>query len=281
MKIGIVGYGSIGKRHAENAEKLGHDVIIYDPVLANGFERQVYDKADAVVIASPSAFHEAGLRACVERGKHALVEKPLGLAIGALPQLLSTAQAKRLVVMMGNNLRFHPCVQKAKEWLNAGSLGHELYAHFVCTQKSLHPLYRSDGVILNSGAHEVDLATFLLGHAECSYAQADDAVADFFLEHRGGARSCVHLDFINPYPLRNFTIIGDKGTIHCDLIRRLVSRENGDDFVVGPGSWADDYFAEMKAFVDRIEGKETPGADGRDGLDTLSLLLDIRFKAGL
>ena len=68
MKIGILGYGSIGRRHADNAKKLGHEVIVYDPMLQHNdvkFEREVYDQAVAVVIATPSTLHEAGLRACV------------------------------------------------------------------------------------------------------------------------------------------------------------------------------------------------------------------------
>src|SRR5882724_9266173 len=114
MKIGIVGHGAI-------VRQLGHQTIVYDPANQSDvrFEREVYDKADAVVLSTPSYCHEAGLRACVERGKHVLIGKPL-------------------------------------------------WAHFTCAQPSSKALYLSDGVILSSGAHEVDLALHLFGSGRVS-----------------------------------------------------------------------------------------------------------------
>src|SRR6185295_3721230 len=134
MKIGSVGYGSIGQRHANNFRGMGHDVVVFDPHpdvrVAHGIrdyklERDLYDdpSVDAVVIATPSHCHEGPLRACIERGKHVLIEKPISTAIGGLPALLQSADDRGLVVMMGNNLRFHPCVDQAQQWLMQGLPG--------------------------------------------------------------------------------------------------------------------------------------------------------------
>jgi len=301
MKIGIVGYGAIGRRHAENAVKLGHEILVYDP---NGSstvkqECEVYDQADAVVIATPSYCHEAGLRACIERGKHALLEKPISTSIGQLPELVKQARAKGLVVMMGNNLRFHPCVKKAKDWLDL--IGNPVWAQFTCAQLSTKALYLSDGVILNSGAHEVDLALYLFGPGRIASSSArltrsdedmgGDDIADFVIQHITGVRSSFHLDFVTPIAFRDFRIIGDDGSIHCDLIGRTLVRREPDGILpevsyvtnyIGRGSWDTDYFDEMSAFIEKIEGIYTkPGADGFDGLEALYYLLSARKKAGL
>lgn len=279
MKIGVVGYGSIGKRHAENAAKLGHEVVVYDPASRRDvkFERDVYDQVDACVIATPSPFHESGIRACIERGVHILAEKPISTSIGLLPDLLRIADEKGLVVMMGNNLRLHPCVQQVKQWLGAGEIGDPLWANFICahtTQK-----YTSDGVVLNTGAHEVDLALYLFGPATCVVASETDASANFILQHDSGVRSTFLLDHATPHRIREFWIAGEKKNIGVDVDARRMSL--GTEATQGPGSYSDDYLNELRAFVDRINGVFAPGASGHDGLATLKVLLDIRKKAGL
>lgn len=286
MKIGVVGYGSIGSRHADNAQVLGHQVVVYDPALRRDvkFERQIYEECDAVVIATPTLFHQQGIRGCAERGKHMLIEKPIALIDLGLRELLDLAAKNKAVAMMGNNLRFHPCVQQAKDWLDTDEIGDPLWAHFICGQYSAKPLYLSDGVIRNTGSHEVDMALHLLGPARVVYAQsrfhaAIDDIADFMLLHDNGCRSTFHLDFVTPIPIREAWIVGGKDRIGIELRNRNISL--GTHAAGRPGSFDGDYFAEMEAFIARIEGKDVPGATGEDGLTVLKLLLDVRKKAGL
>ena len=301
MKIGVVGYGSIGQRHAANIEKLGHKPIVYDPRFRRDvkLEHHLYDSdVTAIVVATPSVIHESALRASVERGKHVLVEKPLSVAIGQAPELLQVAREKGLLVVMGNNLRFHPCVQKAATWLQSGATGAPACANFTCAQLSSKHPYLSNGVILNTGAHEVDLAMHLLGPAKvlCATASAGlygEDIADFVLLHENGCRSSFHLDFVSRLPLRTFRIVGTEGEIFCNLIDRdLLGRQPDDklpdvvhrNLYRGEGSWDTDYLNEMRTFIDLIEKTEPaipPIATGADGLAVLRVLLDVRRAAGL
>jgi predicted dehydrogenase len=195
---------------------------------------------------------------------------------------------------MGNNLRFHPCVREAKEWLRNRLIGDVLWAQFTCAMKSGKNL--SDGIILSAGAHEVDLAMHLLGPLRVGYATTRctddlrDDMVDFTVVHHFGARSSFHLDWVTPIYTRDFRIMGTEGVIYCDLERRVLWRDQLDPKLpdvtyfhhyIGPGSWDDDYLDEMSAFIGRIDGKSTDGASGRDGLDTLYALLDVRKKVGL
>ncbi len=288
MKLGIVGHGSIGQRHATNARDLGHEVKVYDPAIIGGgdFRREadLYDWCDAAVIATPSQFHESGVRACVERGKHVLCEKPISVAVGHMPSLIAEATRKGLTFMVGNNLRFHPCVQQAKIWIAQKEIGDPVWSNWICATETTKKTYRGDGVILNTGAHEVDLALYLLGPAKVVSACAefiggDDVLVDFVLKHQGGARSSFHLDFQTPNEVREFWISGEKN-IGVSLPERMISL-TGTPSQQAPGSYDDDYRNEMAAFVERIEGRFAPGASGEDGLATLKVLLDVRKKAGL
>ena len=279
MKVGVVGQGSIGSRHAANLRMLGHDVLVYDPVFPPNdrvkFERNIYEECDAVVVATPTMFHEQGLRGCIERGKHMLVEKPIAAQVGALPGLLEIADEKGLVVMMGNNLRLHPCIQRVKQCLGAGEIGEPLWANFICAHTT--EKYTSDGVVLNTGAHEVDLALYLFGPAKCVVSSETPESANFILQHDSGTRSTFLLDHATPHRIREFWIAGEKMNIGVDIDARRMSI--GTEATQAPGSYDDDYLNEMRAFIDRINGVFAPGASGHDGLATLRVLLDVRKKA--
>jgi predicted dehydrogenase len=289
--------GSIGQRHAENARKLGHQVVSYDPAAPSDyrFERYLYDdkSVDAIVVATPSMWHEGPLRAAIERGKHVLIEKPISVAEGMLRQLLTEAAYKQLTVMMGNNLRFHPSVIRAKQYVDSGALGSPRWANFICATEWTSTAAR-DGVILNTGSHEVDIALYLFGPAVALTAVAEgrimvggadvgpDISTDFVLQHDSGVRSTFHLDIDTTDRVRQFWISGTEKSVQFDLDIRTVYSHADKGTYLG-GSYADDYHTEMMAFVDRIEGgaRKLGGATGEEGLDCLRTLLDIRKKAGL
>lgn len=283
MKIGVVGYGSIGQRHANNLRGMGHDVRVYDPlVITKDFRREadLYDSdVEAVVIATPSNCHEGPLRACIERGKHVLIEKPISTSIGALPELLHAADDKGLVVMMGNNLRFHPCVEQAQAWLMQSLPGKPLWANFICAQENTK--YR-DSVVLNWGAHEVDVAIHLFGpgSVQCASVTEDERIADFVLAHESGVRSSFHLDYVTPVEIREAWIACEDHNIGIDFLGRRVSLGKWAQGV--GGSYDDDYVNEMKTFVEAMMGRRyAPGATGWQGLDVLRVLLAVRKRAGL
>ncbi len=292
MKIGVVGHGSIGRRHAANLEFMGHHVVTYDPAYSgNGvrFERHVYETCPAVVIATPTNLHWGCIRAAAERGCHMLIEKPIANGdVRGLQMSLDLAASKGAVVMMGNNLRFHPCVIEAKTMVD--EIGAPIWASFTCAAKSVKPLYLSDGVILNTGAHEVDLALHLLGPAKVIAATARltadrDDIADFVLQHDNGCRSSFHLDFVTEPEIRSFRIIGKEGDIFCELPARFIRARSGGQRhqFHGPGSYDDDYIAEMEDFIFQCAGgpARDRAATGADGLRVLDLLLDIRRMAGV
>lgn len=282
MKIGVVGYGSIGTRHANNLRGLGHKVVVYDPKLTGGdrdfkFEKDLYDSdVEAVVIATPTPFHEGPLHACIEHRKHVLIEKPISVDVGILPALLDVAGDEGLVVMMGNNLRFHPCVALAKQWLDVGQIGKPIWAQFTCAQ--LNTKFYTESALLNWGSHEVDLALHLFGPvAEVLCANVEGEIADFTLLHENNVRSSFHLDYLTTVEIRECWLAGTDHNIGIDFPTRRISL--GKHAQGMGGTYDDDYVSEVQAFVDRIGGKITPGATGREGLGTLAVLKWVREEA--
>lgn len=296
--IGVIGLGSIGLRHAHNLLAMGHRVRDYDVEMKkrlalNGvlWDMDEVLESDAVVIASPTVEHLLHLMQCVDAGKHVFIEKPISYGNAAAVNVaLREAAKKKLVVMMGNNLRFHSCVKQAKEWLDDDLIGKPIWANFTCAQ--YNDKY-TDSVILNWGAHEIDLALYLLGPAKVIGSTArinsgrdDDDIADIVLLHSSGARSTIHLDYVTRPEWRGFMISCERGRISTNLVSRQArlyrpDRNSEIDFDGSDGSYDQDYIEEISAFVDRIDGKETLGATGAEGLACLEILLEAQKQAGV
>jgi predicted dehydrogenase len=312
-RFAVLGLGSIGLRHANNLLALGQQVCGFDPsparrAMLDGVvaEREsALEGVDAVVIASPSGAHLDDLRRALASGLHVFVEKPLAHRIDGLQELLADAAAAGRVVFAGLMLRYHPCVERAKQALQAGRIGVPIWARSICA--SYLPGWRPDqdyrqgyaadpaggGVILDV-VHELDLLVHLLGPAEIVASVAGrsgrlemptEDMADIVLTHAGGARSNAHLDYLTRPPQRITEIAGDEGFIRIDLnARRFV--EYGANGVLRadealPGTYADDYRKEMQDFIAAIEGTSRPRCDGMEALAVLRLALAARRKAGL
>ena len=86
------------------------------------------DDLDAIVIASPvPTHHKLGMLA-LEAGKHAFIEKPLALTARDAKELVDTAEAKDLRLMVGHLLEYHPAVLRMRDMIESGELGDVLYA---------------------------------------------------------------------------------------------------------------------------------------------------------
>lgn len=282
MKVGVLGLGSIGSRHVRNLRAMGHDVIVYDPVIASTVARsmsreEVIADAEALVIATPTAQHYQDLLDCMAAGKPTFVEKPIAATREQWLGLQNYQSTRE--VFVGYNLRFHACVIQAKAWLYEGLIGNLLWGLFACAQYNDRPDYKHD-LILN-WSHEIDLARYLLGPAtvvRCTTrtAEGDDDIADMVLVHESGARSAIHLDYVTRPRARFFKIFGSRGFMEIDLETRDAKLYDADGVSASAryfDSWDDDYVDEMRGF---ISGTPPFGATGDDGLAVLKLCLDAQ-----
>lgn len=283
MRIGILGYGSIGSRHGRNLTALGHKIIIHDPDMADSLPKDVViEKSDAVVIASPTVSHAGDILLCKQAGKPCLVEKPIA----------NTWHGKdhkflKHPLLVGYNLRFHPCVVKAKEWLNEDRVGIPYWGSFVCGQFNNKPQYLRDGVTLN-WSHEIDLALHLLGPAEVTGAAItkNDDIADILLRHHeNGAQTAIHLDYLSNPEQRGFAITGPKGIIMGNLPGRAIAWIDNDGAIRQneqyDGSFDRDYAVEMIGFLSKIEGSADPipGCTADEAIDVLKICLKAKKVA--
>jgi len=93
-----------------------------------GFDayQKVIDSCDVVLLATPPHFRPMQLRAAVEAGKHAFVEKPVAVDPAGIRSVLETcelAEEKRLSIVSGLCWRYHPGMRATFEQIHEGTAG--------------------------------------------------------------------------------------------------------------------------------------------------------------
>ena len=138
-RVAVIGSGYWGKNLVRNFHKLGALELICDEnqTVLEEFKKQhpetdvcaefvdvlARKNIEAVVIATPAETHFSLAREALLGGKHVLVEKPLSLTEQEGRELITLAEKRQLILMVGHILHFHPAVIKLKELIESGELG--------------------------------------------------------------------------------------------------------------------------------------------------------------
>ena len=231
MRVAILGCGSIGSRHARNLVHLGYsDLALFDPEwdrLPGWYQLECSHQLcttaigaiwewqpDAVLICSPPQFHVQQAMEAAEHGCHIFIEKPVSHNMAGVPELVELLDAEGLINMVACNWRYHEGPMRIKAALDSGVLhdslfleiGHQSYLpswrRGTDWRKSYSASAEYGGVTLDVGWHLVDLALWLLGLAELTWADLrpaktlglqTDGWAEL-LRHQNG-ESRLHMDF--------------------------------------------------------------------------------------
>ena len=129
MKILVVGYGSIGKRHIKNLKNYKNiEIIILTKItsdkflkkenckIVNSIDDAIKEKPDAAFITNETNQHIDVSLKLAKNGIHLFIEKPLSDSLKKINQLEKIIKEKKIISQVGCNLRFHPCIKKIKEF---------------------------------------------------------------------------------------------------------------------------------------------------------------------
>ena len=199
IRLGFIGCGKHGARHADAARELTEDFEIVaahdiDPAavcaVTGGVLGVTEDSAvslimrsdvDAVVIATPPRFHIADMSLAVSHGKHVLCEKPLWeseLSEARAECILAEAAKKGLVVTSCHPRRFDPLYFYIKENMEAWQ---ERWGKLVSF--NFRFLYhrpsggwgKTDSLLMDHLNHEIDLLHFLCGEQRVELKKVRDS----------------------------------------------------------------------------------------------------------
>lgn len=183
---------------------------------------------DAVILSTPTQLHAAQAIACLEAGKHVLVEIPMADSLADSEALVAAQKKTGLVAMAGHVRRFNPSHQWVHNKIKAGELTvQQLVAQtYFFRRTNLNALGQprswTDHLLWHHACHTVDLFHYQTG-AEPSQAVAlqgpmhpELGIAmdmSIGLKSPAGAICSLSLSFNNKGPLGTvFRYICDNGT---------------------------------------------------------------------
>lgn len=305
----IAGSGSVGRRHYENLVGLGAgDVAFYrtghrDPHAPAPAAPAIYDlelalacRPRAVLVCNPTSEHLATALAAVRAGAHVLIEKPVADRLEGTDELASEIRRRAVVALVGFQYRFHPALQQVKRWLGSHAIG-EVVSGSVRWGEHLpswHPgedwragyAARADlgGGAVRTLCHPFDYLRWLLGEADWVSAESSNRALSLDVEDTAhvtlrfvsGALVSVSLDYLRRPREHAFELVGTRGRVswsESDGVAELhPAQEPADVFVPHPGQSRNTMFlAEMRHFLDCIEGHAAPLCPIEDGIAALEL----------
>ena len=209
MRIGIAGFGFMGRMHLGNWSKCGgHVTAICEqnpdatkdidkpvgnieglPKTVDFSQLRMYgdfgemlraERLDAVSITLPTHLHAACSIQALEAGVHVLCEKPMALTVEQCDRMIAAARSSGRHLMIGHCIRFWPDYVKAKELIDSGRYGRVVSATFQ--RLGAAPTWsrdnwqmddrRSGGMVFDLHIHDTDFVQYLFGmpRAVCSHA---------------------------------------------------------------------------------------------------------------
>jgi predicted dehydrogenase len=302
----VIGCGYWGKNLVRNFQQLGALAMVADvteagrsaavavaggaPIVADIDEALRSDVA-GVVISTPAETHYELAEKALRAGKDVFCEKPLALRAEEGAALVSLAEARGRILMVGHVLEYHPAVVKLRELVASGALGKVQYIY--SNRLSLGKVRREENILWSFAPHDIAIILRLMGSLPLqvvatggAYVQpniADVTVTNLLFDN--GIRAHVHVSWLHPFKEQRLVVIGSRKMASFDdvskqlvLYDQRVEVEKGQPAPVKgeaePVEFAKDepLRLECRAFLDAVATRTPPLTDGKSGLRVLQVL---------
>lgn len=263
MRVGLVGLGSIGRRHLANLLALGCEVVAMDvseeararahaefPHVAI-FDALPMRYLEAIVIATPIPNHLQWVEDAIRRKLPFFVEKAIG-TIEQLPRWRELAALDLPINQVGYNLRWHRQLTQARILVNKPTHGQ----FFLDCDATAWP-GQCYGSLLLECSHEIDLALYC-GAGELDSVDVDEHFADLWF----GPNWCVR-------------IRDDMPTYHRQWTVQQLGTEASVFFYAPEDLGTEMYVWEMKDFLDCVREKYHSACPLADGLKVLEVCAQV------
>jgi predicted dehydrogenase len=322
--VAVIGSGSIAThRHApEYADNPNVDLIAFvDRVperaekLAKKYGAKALSKwedaldlkgVDAVSVCTPNYLHAPISIAALKAGKHTLCEKPMATSAAEANDMIATAKKTGKFLMIGHNQRLMAAHQKAKQLLEAGTIGKVItfrtaFAHPGPETWSIEgptgwffdKKQAFVGTMGDLGVHKADLIRWLLGeeivevaamvgHLYKPMGDVDDNAVCLLRSESGALGTLVASWTHNPGEDNATTLFGSKGILRLGSDPRfgvVVELASGEKqyYEVGKmqsnesGGQSDS--GVIREFIGSILANKEPEISGDEGRRALAIIL--------
>ena len=317
VKVGLIGCGAWGKNLLRNFANLPGCVLVsccdenpkqieklcpnYREVKFTKDYREIIENPnlDAVVISTPPASHFELCKSAILAEKDVFVEKPLVLQVKEGAELVTLAEEKKRILMVGHIMEYHAATLKLKEYMDRGELG-EIY-YLYSTRVNLGKVRDIENALWSFAPHDISMILFLLEKEPVSvtatgksYIQKGiEDVAFMTIHFAGGVMAHIHVSWLDPHKDRKLTVVGskkmavfddtqsaekiwiyDKGVdarLDYNTYGEYLSLRTGD-ILIPKIETAEPLRSECQHFIECVEKRKTPRSDGKDGLRVLRIL---------
>lgn len=235
----LIGAGEWGKNISKNLVALNvlHTICDINPALLNHYQtlyphvlltenyQTVMENPEikSVFIAAPVFQHYHLTKEAILAGKDVYVEKPFCLDCRDAKELIDLAKSRKVILMVGHLLHYHPCVRKMKQLIHAGVLGKLQY--IASHRLNLGRIRTEENALWNFAPHDVSLILSLcgdrlpqkircVGEAFMSPTVADIAMITLKFSH--AVRAHIYVSWLNPFKEQKLIVLGSDALLVFD-----------------------------------------------------------------
>jgi len=309
--IAIIGSGYWGKNLVRNFSDLGvlHSICDKNESVLAHFKQQypsvntclafneILGNKDitGVAIATPAETHFVLAKEALLAGKNVFVEKPLTLNENHAKELIALAQEKKLTLMVGHLLQYHPIFIALKTMAEAGELGRINYIY--SNRLNLGKIRREENILWSFAPHDISMILSLANEMPTSviatggnYLHREIAdVTTTHLEFPSGLQAHIFVSWLHPFKEQKLVVVGDKKMAVFDDTqpwgKKLIlypHQINWEGNIPVPDKAEAEYvtipkkeplLTECEHFLDCLTSHTNALTDGEEGLRVLEVLM--------
>ncbi|HZS71938.1 MAG TPA: Gfo/Idh/MocA family oxidoreductase [Candidatus Acidoferrum sp.] len=316
VRIGVVGYGywgpnivrnflrqesarvvSVCDKSVSSLERLRRDHPAI-PATTNYRAMLADDAIDAIAVVTPVWTHFEIAKAALENGKHIFVEKPFTSTVEQGEYLIELAERKNLKIMVDHTFLFTGAVQRIRQLVDEGTLGHLYY--YDSTRVNLGLFQHDVNVIWDLAPHDLSIMDYIIGKqpealvatGECHLNGHAD-VAYLTVYYPDNLIGHISVNWLSPVKVRTTLLGGEKkmlvwNDLEADeklkiydrgiqvsggeaVYQQLVKYRTGDMWSPNVEQ-VEALKLEASYFVECIRGDKRPFNDGMAGLRVVRML---------
>jgi len=301
MRFGVIGAGKLGGFHIRTLSKMPEVELVgvSDPNLlraqmlawryncaAYKSHLDMFNQADALVVAAPTEYHaEIGIKA-LEAGIHVLIEKPLADSEEGARKLLALSGKNKLVLQVGHSERFNPAVVE--------TLKHVKNPRYVTIERlgPYDPRVAATGVTLDLMIHDLDIILTMIDSEVASFEAVGasilskhEDISNVRIKFKNGCVADITASRVSMENSRRMRIYQQDAYISVDYVsaRLKIYRKKNQvikslkdiEITVPKLEKKEPIKEELYHFMDCIETSKTPAPSGEKGFKAMRLALDI------
>ena len=307
-KLCVVGAGRWGLNHVKALNRLkalggvvDKNTIVTDQIesdfpmcktfssLENAFDYGF----DGYIVSSPPNTHFEISKKIIEHGKPLLVEKPITLSLKDAQELNELSKLKRVNLMVGHLLLFHPAFVKIKELIDNNKIGNIQYIY--SNRLNLGSFRNDENVLWSFAPHDISLFNYFFNEQPKEIISSgidilqkgihDTSITTF--KYPNKKMGHIFVSWLHPFKEHRFIIIGSHGMLRfedvgkekplifydksVDLSGTLPMSKTGNNFNI---KYSNDMplDIELKYFISKIEKGKIEIANGDSAVMVMRIL---------